>query len=427
MGHTRNTGFLGWFATLVLFLAVTFTEVSASISHDINVDRCKDESYCKGYCLSTNPETVSARCGSDLSSCICITPNNHAVKVRFVEERNPVPPTQPTTPRPPQAHYQPGPGVQYVNAQSIPNSQYYYNGGNHNSIAGGQQQQQPSRTPNPPSPVLLECDASEASTRTCHLFCTMEIQAWYGLCNITSKACACFGVPLSAVQTEPIAAIFHSTAPLAPPPPPTTQRPPHNPSLYGRYPQQQHQQQYPQQPNQQQWRPVPPQHQTSYPYPSMPTLLNQAPPNNQLHEQGPVRTAAGSYALNGQTATSSFTTSSVDHGHHGATSTSSQADAQSISNQHNNTDSSNVKVTSAISEEDADITATAESTSRKRRSINDMSIEGKESSSQKDLALMGDCSKFKCGLSCKRNNYLAPDCTPKCMEGQCVCECLPRN
>lgn len=110
--------------------------------------------------------------------------------VRFIEERNPVPPTTPSTTQTPLVNN----GLQTVNSQPIS----HYNG-NGNSIAQ-QAQQQPQNQPGQMVPVLLECDASETSTRMCHSFCTIEIRAWYGLCNVTSRACACFGIPLSAVQ-----------------------------------------------------------------------------------------------------------------------------------------------------------------------------------------------------------------------------------
>lgn len=379
-----------------------------------------------------------------------------------------MPPTQPTTHKPATQFN----GVQYVNSQSMPNAQYNYNG-NGNSIAGSQNQQQQTQRhqqqPSQPVPVLLECDATEYTTRMCHQFCTMEIRGWYGLCNITSKACACFGIPLSAVQegnirnkfstslffnfisiyqnleilrqtntllfAEPIAAIFHSTAPVAPTPTTTTTpKPTYTPPRPGYqqfYPPQQYLQQQLSTQQQQQWRPI--QSPNNYQYnnnqfypASSPTLLNAAASHSlknqqQLQEAVPVRTAANTVGTNGQPVPPSISTPD------NSANVVKQTSAPVPTSFNVPLDSEDLENNTSANGDGAGQSETTEKPTRRRRSLNDNPLDkDKDSLTGKDLSKKGECTKFKCAIACKRNSYLAPDCDPKCIDGQCWCECFPR-
>lgn len=54
--------------------------------------------------------------------------------------------------------------------------------------------------PGEPVPVLLECDGSTEAGEICHEFCTLEVHALSGSCDLADKTCRCEGVSPSTMQ-----------------------------------------------------------------------------------------------------------------------------------------------------------------------------------------------------------------------------------
>src|SRR5689334_22353890 len=75
--------------------------------------------------------------------------------------------------------------------------------------------------PSGPVPVLLDCDGGYAANALCNDFCTLQIYAINGECDLVERTCRCTGVPASVVQAAPIPAIYEPPAVVttaAPPP-----------------------------------------------------------------------------------------------------------------------------------------------------------------------------------------------------------------
>jgi hypothetical protein len=105
----------------------------------------------------------------------------NAFLVRFIEQRKPVPPTRPPPPT--------TPPTQYVSSEPAYQSHQPY---------------QSSHSDNPSwnseVPQLLICDGSRENTDVCNNFCTYNIEAIRGVCNLTDYSCSCIGVPPAVVQ-----------------------------------------------------------------------------------------------------------------------------------------------------------------------------------------------------------------------------------
>lgn len=164
---------------------------------------------------------------------------------------------------------------------------------------------------------------------------------------------------------------------------------------------------------------------------SSPTTLNAVASshNNPAHQQGPVRSTASLFGPNGQPVSPSILTPS-DHSAENTLKGSSIPTAAHIPSDVQSSTDTDAGTTTQESEDDLEPTTIK--TTRRRRSINDTPV--KDSSKRTNVVSMvkdsptedDSCSKYKCAISCKRNNYVAPDCEPKCIDGQCWCECFPR-
>ncbi|OXA55309.1 uncharacterized protein LOC110848122 isoform X2 [Folsomia candida] len=355
----------------------------------------EDPSFCYIYCRSIDPDTTKARCARDLVSCICTNKRNNSIGVRFVQERLPQPSTTTTTTPLPPINFDYAPGE--------------------------------------PVPVLLECDGSTEAGEICHEFCTLEVHALSGSCDLADKTCRCEGVSPSTMQPAPIAWIY-APRPTLPPPPTTPATPPPpllmqqnywNPITYGH-------------PNYN-YNPIPMQHPNGgYYMPALaPGVAQQQMYPPQLQAWDPYHTVTNEQWINPyqpqQPPLPPPASPSESTNQHRLeeieTTTMTPLSVETSTSEVLTSTSTSVSMTEGVEvmeEEESGQDDTAPQPERKKRSA--ASSYASAFSFGSGNSNRETCSVSTCQASCEASGFDARKrCIPKCVDTECFCLCKPER